>query len=129
MSARPNQRPLSVPDMEAILAVTSKLAAPFDLRTMLSEVVKAAQQVLRADRGSVWLYDGEADQLVLEIAAGMAPVRVPLTVGLAGACARTRRIVNVPDCYADGRFNPDVDKRSGYRTRCMLTLPLVDHKD
>ncbi len=129
MSARPIQRHLSVPDMEAILAVTSKLAAPFDLRTMLAEVVHAARQVLRADRGSVWLYDATADQLVLEIAAGMAPVRVPLSVGLAGACARTRRIVNVPDCYADERFNPEVDKRSGYRTRCMLTLPLVDHKD
>jgi len=129
MSARPNKRHLSVPDMEAILAVTSKLAAPFDLRTMLSEVVNAAKQVLKADRGSVWLYDAAADQLVLEIAAGMAQVRVPTSFGLAGACARSLQIINVPDCYADERFNPEVDKRSGYRTRCMLTLPLVDHKD
>ena len=117
-----------MPDMEAILAVTSKLAAPFDLRTMLSEVVSAAKQVLRADRGTVWLYDAAADQLVIEIATGFAPVRIPTSVGLAGACARDRRMINVPDCYADARFNPDVDKRSGYRTRCMLSLPLVDHK-
>ena len=115
--------------MEAILAVTSKLAAPFDLMTMLSEVVSAAKQVLHADRGSVWLYDAAADQLVLEIATGIAPVRVSANAGIAGACARDRRIINVPDCYADERFNPDVDRRSGYRTRCMLTLPLVDHKD
>jgi sigma-B regulation protein RsbU (phosphoserine phosphatase) len=129
MSVSPSQRPLSVPDMEAILAVTAKLAAPFDLMTMLSEVVSAAKQVLQADRGSVWLYDADADQLVLEIATGIAPVRVPASAGLAGACARTRRIINVPDCYADPRFNPDVDRQSNYRTRCMLTLPLVDHKD
>jgi phosphoserine phosphatase RsbU/P len=115
--------------MEAILAVTAKLAAPFDLMTMLSEVVDAAKQVLQADRGSVWLYDAVADQLVLEIATGIAPVRVPANAGLAGACAATRRIINVPDCYADARFNPDVDRQSNYRTRCMLTLPLVDHKD
>ena len=129
MSARPKKRRLSVPDMEAILAVTSKLAAPFDLKTMLSEVVSAAKQVLRADRGTVWLYDAAADELVIEIATGFAPVRIPTSVGLAGTCARDRRIINVPDCYADQRFNPEVDKRSGYRTRCMLTLPLVDHKD
>jgi len=115
--------------MEAILAVTAKLAAPFDLMSMLSEVVDAAKQVLKADRGSVWLFDAAADQLVLEIATGIAPVRVPASTGLAGACARTRRIINVPDCYADPRFNPDVDRQSNYRTRCMLTLPLVDHKD
>ncbi len=129
MSARPKKRRLSVPDMEAILAVTSKLAAPFDLKTMLSEVVSAAKQVLRADRGTVWLYDAATDELVIEIATGFAPIRIPTSVGLAGACARERRIINVPDCYADQRFNPEVDKRSGYRTRCLLTLPLVDHKD
>ena len=115
--------------MEAILAVTSKLAAPFDLMTMLSEVVSAAKQVLHADRGSVWLYDPAADELVLEIATGIAPVRVPASAGIVGACARDRGIINVPDCYADTRFNRDVDKGSGYRTRCMLALPLIDHKD
>ena len=63
-------------EMEAILAVTTKLAAPFDLMTMLAEVVNAAKQVLHADRGSVWLYDAAADQLVLEIAASGGPAKV-----------------------------------------------------
>ncbi len=129
MSALSSARGLSVPDMEVILAVTSKLAAPFDLMTMLSEVVNAAKQVLHADRGSVWLYDPVADELVLEIATGIAPVRVRAGAGIVGACAHDRRIINVPDCYADGRFNPEVDRASGYRTRCMLALPLIDHKD
>ena len=129
MSALPSPRGLSVPDMEVILAVTSKLAAPFNLTTMLSEVVDAAKQVLHADRGSVWLYDPVADELVLEIATGIAPVRVAAGAGIVGACAHDRRIINVPDCYADVRFNPEVDRASGYRTLCMLALPLIDHKD
>ena len=95
---------------------------------MLAEVVEAAKHVLHAERGSVWLYDAATDEMVLRIATGIAPVRVPAGVGFLGACARERRILNVPDCYADERFNPEVDRASGYRTRCMLTLPLVDHK-
>ena len=129
MSAVSSPRSLGVADMEVILAVTSKLAAPFDLMTMLAEVVNAAKQVLHADRGSVWLYDPAANELVLEIATGIAPVRVPAAAGIVGACAHDRKIINVPDCYADARFNRDVDKASGYRTRCMLALPLIDHKD
>ena len=129
MSVHSSPRGLSVPDMEVILAVTSKLAAPFDLMTMLSEVVNAAKQVLHAERGSVWLYEPASDELVLEIATGIAPVRVPAAAGIVGACARERRIINVPDCYTDARFNRDVDRSSGYRTRCMLALPLIDHKD
>ena len=120
---------MSARDLEPILAVAAKLAAPFDLRTMLVEVVGAAKQVLKADRGTVWLYDAAADELVLEIATDIAPVRLPAGSGLVGTCARNRQLINVPDCYADPRFDPGMDKRSGYRTRCMLTLPLVDHKD
>ena len=66
------QRPLSAYDMEAILRVTRGLAAPFDLTTMLGEVVSAAKQVLDAERGSVWLYDAATDELVLEVATGIA---------------------------------------------------------
>jgi len=128
MGARPHHRGLSAQDMEAILGVTSALAAPFDLMTMLAEVVNAAKQVLKAERGSVWLYDPSADELVLEVATGIRPVRVRAGAGLVGTCARQRKIINVPDCYADPRFDSAVDKASGYRTRCMLTLPLVDHK-
>lgn len=129
MNTRTPRRRLSAHDMEAILGVTSALAAPFDLMTMLAEVVAAAKQVLGADRGSVWLYDSATDELVLEVATGIDPVRVASGIGLVGACAQSRRIINVPDCYADSRFDPGVDKASGYRTRCMLTLPLVDHKN
>ena len=34
----------------------------------------------------------------------------------------------MPDCYADPRFNTDIDRRSGLHTRCSLSLPLVGHQ-
>ncbi len=120
-------RPAS-PDLAPILAVAAKLAAPFDLRTMLREVVEAAKLVLRAERGTVWLYDAMADELVLEVATDVDPIRIPAGTGLVGSCARNRALINVRDCYSDPRFDPSTDRRTGYRTRCMLTLPLVDHK-
>jgi len=124
----PVQPRVSAQDLEPILAVASKLAAPFDLRTMLREVVEAGKQVLQAERGTVWLYDPQAEELVLEIATDVDPIRVPAGKGLVGSCARSRELINVRDCYSDARFDPSTDKRTGYRTRCMLTLPLVDHK-
>ena len=119
---------LSQQDMMAILAVTRALAAPFELHAMLAEVTAAACSVLRAERSSVWLHDAASDEMVLEISSDIAQVRVPVGSGLVGACARERRPINVPDCYADPRFDPSVDRRSGFRTRCSLTLPLVDHR-
>jgi phosphoserine phosphatase len=125
----PPPRSLASSDLETILAVTRALAAPFDLKSMLTAVVDAAKQVLDAERGSVWLYEAGTDELLLEVATGLAPVRVKSGAGIVGAAARTRSIINVPDCYADPRFDPALDRATGYRTRSMLTLPLVDHDD
>ena len=120
---------LSPRDLEPILAVARKLAAPFDLETMLGEVVRAARQVLQAERASVWLYEPATDELVLRFSGELGAVRVPASAGLVGSCARMRRLINVPDCYADARFDPSLDRQTGYRTRCLLTLPLVGHQD
>ena len=129
LSARLRHTGLRPEALEAILEVTRKLAAPFDLTTMLEEVVAAARQVLHADRGTVFLYDAERNELAMTVATGMAPVRFPADQGIAGECVQTRRIINVPDCYADTRFNPAIDRQTGYRTRCMLTLPLIGYED
>ena len=124
----PVQSRVTASDLEPILAVAAKLAAPFDLRTMLREVVEAGKQVLGADRGTVWLYDPASDELLLEVATDVEPIRVPAGKGLVGSCARNRALINVRDCYSDTRFDPSMDQRTGYRTRCMITLPLIDHK-
>jgi sigma-B regulation protein RsbU (phosphoserine phosphatase) len=119
--------PLTQEEVRALLAVTRALAAPFDLPAMLQTVTAAARQVLHAERSSIWLLDGASAELVLEISKDLTQVRLPVGVGLVGACARDRCVINVPDCYADPRFNAEVDKASGFHTQCSLTLPLIDH--
>jgi phosphoserine phosphatase len=112
-----------------ILEVTRKLAAPFDLDTMLSEVVDAAREVLDADRATVFLYDEQSDELVVRVGTGLDHIRIPANKGIVGESAQTRQIINVPDCYADARFNRAIDKQTGYRSRCMLTIPLIGYED
>ena len=126
---RVERRRLGTEALKRVLDVTRKLAAPFDLATMLAEVVQAAKQVLKADGGTLWLYEPGPNELVMRVATGIEPVRMSADRGIVGECVRTRAIINVPDCYADPRFNRDVDKRSGYVTRCLLTLPLIGHDD
>lgn len=115
--------------LRQILEVTRKLAAPFDLDTMLSEVVDASRDVLNADRGTVFLYESGTDELVVRVGTGLESIRIPANKGIVGQSAQTRKLINVPDCYADDRFNRDIDKQTGYRSRCMLTIPLIGYED
>lgn len=118
-------RGLSPEVLEGVLDVALKLAHPLDLVTMLAEVAAAAKDILDAERGSVFLYDEVADELCMTVVEDIAPIRVPAGQGIVGHCARERQMINVPDCYADPRFNPEVDRDSGFRTRCLLSVPLV----
>jgi phosphoserine phosphatase len=115
--------------LRRILEVTRKLAAPFDLDTMLSEVVDVSRNILNADRGTVFLYDEETDELVVRVATELGHIRIPANMGIVGESAQTRKLINVPDCYADPRFNRAIDKETGYRSRCMLTIPLLGFED
>lgn len=115
--------------LAGVLDVALKLAHPLDVGTMLAEVAAAARDILDAERGSVFLYDEHADELYMTVVEDIAPVRIPGGQGIVGHCARERRMINVPDCYADPRFNPAVDRDSGFRTRCLLSVPLVGRDD
>lgn len=120
---------LEAESLNRILEVTRKLAAPFDLDTMLKEVVNAARSILNADRGTVFLYDEETDELVVKVGTDLEPIRIPADKGIVGESAQKRVLINVPDCYADERFNRAIDKQTGYRSRCMLTIPLIGYED
>jgi phosphoserine phosphatase RsbU/P len=112
-----------------ILEVTRRLAAPFDLTGMLTQVIDAARAVLKADRGTVFLYDPRSHELYSTVATGVDTLRFPASKGIAGECAETRKVINVPDCYADPRFNRNLDLKTGYKTRCLLAVPLVGYDD
>jgi len=115
--------------LRRVLEVTRKLAAPFDLDTMLTEVVDVSRNILDADRGTVFLYDELTDELVVRVATELGTFRIPANKGIVGESAQTHKLINVPDCYADDRFNRDIDKQTGYRSRCMLTIPLLGFED
>jgi phosphoserine phosphatase len=80
----------------------------------------------------VFLLDREKGELFSRTATGLdaspaAEIRFPVGRGIAGEVARTGTPVNIPDAYADPRFNPEFDRRSGFRTANLLTLPLTGH--
>jgi phosphoserine phosphatase len=110
-----------------ILEVTRKLAAPFELAEVLAEIGEAARSVLRAERATVWLFEPDQGMLVLTGGpAGQKPLRAGLSQGVLGLTARSRQVINVPDCKLEPLFDPAVDLDVDNDVRCMLSVPLVE---
>ncbi len=116
-----------IEDLQTVLEVTRALAATTDLQTLLPAIERAARQVLRCERASVFLYDPKQDHLVSRIATGVEEIRFPADRGIAGHVVKTGRTLNVPDAYADSRFNPEIDRQTGFRSRSILSVPMHDY--
>ena len=114
-------------NLDALLRVSKALASEIRLDDLLQVIVEKAAEVLDADRSSLFLYDESLNELWSKTTQRLEikEIRVPLGVGIAGTVAKTRTPINSPDTYADDRFYPKFDKETGYRTRCILCMPLI----
>lgn len=114
----------TVTRLRRLLDITRQMAGTTDLDELLGMIVAAAVEVLACERATLFLYDKQQQELYSRIATGIRSLRVPADRGIAGAAAQQRTVVNVPDAYADPRFNPAIDRQTGFRTRNLLAVPL-----
>ena len=122
------ERDRQIRDLRALLDVSQAMSGEHSLDNLLRIIVRNASEVLEADRCSLFLYDEDKNELWSKIAGqlgGLREIRFPAGVGIAGTVASTREAANVPDAYADPRFNPEFDKKTGYRTGSVLCVPMV----
>ncbi len=121
-----------IADLERLLDVSRQLGATVELDLLLAAIADAATSVLDCERATVFLLDRETQELCSRLATGIAAspiaeIRFPVGRGIAGEVAATGVPIDIPDAYADDRFNPEFDRRSGFHTTSMLTLPLTGH--
>lgn len=111
-------------DLLAVLDVARALAASPELQPLLERVEEATLRLLDCERAGVFLLDERGGELVGRVATGHPGLRFPSDRGIAGAALRSGEAVRIDDAYDDPRFNPEVDRATGFRTRSLLTVPL-----
>lgn len=110
------------------LRFVAEVTSDLDLGTMLTKIVTEAAAMLKADRATLFLHDEKRKELFSRVAMGasVGEIRIPDHVGIAGAVFTSGETINLPYAYADLRFNPAQDKRTGYFTRSILCVPTVN---
>ena len=116
--------------VSALLKAISSLEQSLDLEKTLQSVMEEARQLMQADRSTLWLIDEESGELWSKVKSGdgksLVELRISSDTGIVGHVATTGECLNIPDAYQDPRFNPEADKRTGYRTRNILCMPVFD---
>ncbi|TRZ86858.1 GAF domain-containing protein [bacterium] len=108
--------------------VVSDVTAEIDLGTLLQKVMSEATRMLNTERATLFLNDEKTNELFSKVGLGLAAteIRLPNHLGIAGAVFTSRQTVNIPYAYADLRFNPAFDKKTGFFTRSILCVPVIN---
>jgi Nif-specific regulatory protein len=126
-SFRPSREQLS-----ALLSISGLLTASIDLPALLKVIVTSVTTLLECEASSLFLIDPTGEQLILKVATGpvggeIKELRLKIGDGIAGWVAKHRKSLIVNDPKHDPRFFPAVDRSTGFQTRSILAVPLMDH--
>jgi len=110
------------------LNVVSEMTSELELTTLLRRVMTEATTMLDAERSTLFINDEKTGELFSHVGEGLdtMEIRLPNHLGIAGTVFTSGEAINIPHAYTDLRFNPAFDKQSGFFTRSILCVPVVN---
>ena len=110
--------------------VSAAVAGTLDLDILFVEIVDRISKALNAERSTLFMVDEKSGELWSKVAqqSELTEIRIPLDKGLAGYVAKTGEVLNIDHAYQDTRFLPIVDEQTGFDTRMVLCVPIVNRQ-
>jgi GAF domain-containing protein len=121
-------------DLRAAVAA-GVLASEDAHRRLLQATVEVARGIFSAKAATVFLYDGETDELVFEAVAGagsetLIGERIPSSTGIAGWVLVTRQPLVLEDVTQDPRWGGQaIAEKTGYTPKGLMAVPLIHEED
>jgi putative methionine-R-sulfoxide reductase with GAF domain/two-component sensor histidine kinase len=115
-----------VEKLKLLIDAAKTVNSTLDLDKLLDVILETSIKSIGAAGGTLYIVDELKSEIWSKAIRGteVIEIRLPIGKGLSGYVAKTGETINIPDAYNDPRFNPEVDKKSGYRTNNMLCMPM-----
>jgi Nif-specific regulatory protein len=123
-----DEQTTAIERLEALVTIARQLAEQRQTLPLLEHIAEQAARLLRCERASLFLWDRERQELVARPALGLPnnELRVPDNAGIVGRVFHSGRPCQVDAVEEEPDWNSRIDTKSGFRTRSLLAVPLVD---
>ncbi len=123
---RPGRTRERLQDLRILLDVARRISGHDSLDEIFEALAEMTSLAISCDRSSFFLNDSSTGELYSRVAQGVhrREIRLLNNEGIAGAAFQTGQSILVDDAYADPRFNPRIDRGTGYVTKTILCVPL-----
>ena len=111
------------------LDVVSQVSSELELTPLLQKIITTISTMLDCERATLFINDEKTNELYTEVGEGLdekSVIKFPNHLGIAGTVFTSAKPVNIPHAYADLRFNPSFDKQTGFFTRSILCMPVLN---
>ena len=121
--------PTQTDPLVSLVKISRSITALTDIDELLKVIAEETRNAMQADRCTVFLWDKDSNELWSKVALGVEnkEIRFQADKGLAGYVVQTGETLNITDAYSDPRFNPEVDKNTGYKTKTILCMPIMNN--
>jgi DNA-binding NtrC family response regulator len=111
---------------ELLADLGAMIAREVELDELLATCAARVARAIGAERATLWVVDGATGELRARLADALDPddLRLPVGRGVAGAVAATGAPILIADAARDPRWDPAIDRRTGFTTRSMLCVPV-----
>ncbi|CAD8142644.1 unnamed protein product [Paramecium pentaurelia] len=117
---------------EAILKFKKIIKASYQmnqqaqLNDAINCIVDQTQQLMNCERATCYIVDETKGEIWSRVAQGLnSIIRMPIDKGVAGFVAFRKESVNIPNAYADDRFNRESDLINHFKTQSILAAPII----
>lgn len=114
--------------LEKIFYYMNRLMDERDFGRTIGILTELGRTLAGSDRASFWYWDIKKKQYWTLAAWGSEKLVIPEGSGIVGAAIQKKEAIVINNPYEDERFNPDVDKSSGYTTKSILCIPVTNEK-
>ncbi len=116
--------------VKKLLAVGQIITSEMSMERLFELVMAETNKIIGSERSSVFLHDEKQGDLFTLVATGLeqGQIRIQADKGAAGYVFKQQAPLVIEDVREDPRFFAEVDLRSGFRTRSILALPLINRE-
>ena len=111
-----------------------KISERKPLNDLLNEIIITSKTLLNAEAASLLLYNKNENNLYFHTVKGgtessLESKTLKLGDGIGGCVAMEKQPEIINDCYSDSRFNKEFDKKTGFKTRNMVCVPMINKEE
>ncbi len=120
-----------IEQLSQCLKITALINSELNYSRLLTNIMQTAQVAVNAEACSLLLYDDKKEYLIFQVAESekegkeLKGGELKSGVGIAGTVAESGQSMLVEDAYQCPLFNPAYDKKTGFKTKSVLAVPLT----